>query len=147
MKVYSIKEPIYGFYIYQMSSLTDPELVLEHFEHALSIEDDNPLAKFLYDKWDDVSVEPAENLTARQYLDVIDKSGAGYDLVKNDTKCMNISDEYQKFIVEKKRRGKKPPATSDVPLEAKPKPKPKGKGKGKMGVEIQSSGGIVDLNN
>ena len=147
MKVYSIKEPIYGFYIYQMSSLTDPELVLEHFEHALSIEDDNPLAKFLYDRWDDVSVEPAENLTARQYLDVIDKSGAWYDLVKNDTKCMNISDEYQKFIVEKKRRGKKPPATSDVPLEAKPKPKPKGKGKGKMGVEIQSSGGVVDLNN
>ena len=147
MKLFKITEPSQGFYIYQLSGLTDPELVLEHFEHALSIEDDNPLAKFLYDKWDDVSVEPAENLTARQYLDVIDKSGAGYDLVKNDTKCMNISDEYQKFIVEKKRRGKKPPATSDVPLEAKPKPKPKGKGKGKMGVEIQSSGGVVDLNN
>ena len=147
MKVYSIKEPIYGFYIYQLSGLTDPELVLEHYEHSLSIEDDNPLAKFLYDKWDEISVETAENLTARQYLDIVDKSGAGYELVKNDPKCINVSDEYQKFIVEKKRRGKKQPATSDVPLEAKPKPKPKGKGKGKMGVEIQGSSGIVDLNN
>ena len=73
MKVYSIKEPVNNFYIYQMSSLTDPELVLEHFEHGLSIEDNDPLAKYLYDKWDDVEIAPAENLTARQYLDVVDK--------------------------------------------------------------------------
>ena len=106
MKLFKITEPSQGFYIYQLSGLTDPELVLEHYEHSLSIEDDNHLAKFLYDKWDEISVETAENLTARQYLDIVDKSGAGYELVKNDPKCINVSDEYQKFIVEKKRRGK-----------------------------------------
>ena len=131
MKVYSIKEPIYGFYIYQMSSLTDPELVLEHFEHSLSIEDDNPLAKFLYDKWDDVTVEPAETLTARQFLDVVDKSGAGYDLVKNDSKCINVSDEYQKFIVEKKRRGK----SNLPPLMSLWKPNPSQSQKAKAKVK------------
>ena len=91
MKVYSIKEPVNNFYIYQISNLTDPELVLEHFEHGLSIEDSDPLAKYLYDKWDDVEIAPAENLTARQYLDIVDKSGAGYDMVKNDPKCINVT--------------------------------------------------------
>ena len=106
MKVYSIKEPVNNFYIYQMSSLTDPELVLEHFEHGLSIEDSDPLAKYLYDKWDDVEIAPAENLTASNYLDIVDKSGAGYEMVRNDLKCINVSDEYKKFIVEKKPRGR-----------------------------------------
>jgi len=147
MKVYSIKEPVNNFYIYQISNLTDPELVLEHFEHALSIEDNDPLAKYLYDKWDDIEISPAENITARQYLDIVDKSGAGYDAVKSDTKCINVSDEYQKFIVEKKPRwrGKKAVAANGAePEKAKPKPKA-GKGKAKtQPVDINQNGGTVN---
>ena len=144
MKVYSIKEPVNNFYIYQMSSLTDPELVLEHFEHGLSIEDSDPLAKYLYDKWDDVEIAPAENLTARQYLDVVDKSGAGYDLVKNDPKCINVSDDYKKFIVEKKPRGRGKKAVVADGDEPKPKPKPKPKKQTSKPIDIQN-GGSVDF--
>ena len=145
MKVYSIKEPVNNFYIYQMSSLTDPELVLEHFEHGLSIEDSDPLAKYLYDKWDDVEIAPAENLTARQYLDVVDKSGAGYDLVKNDPKCINVSDDYKKFIVEKKRgRGKKAVVADGDEPNPKPKSKPKPKKQTSKPIDIQN-GGSVDF--
>ena len=144
MKVYSIKEPVNGFYIYQMSSLTDPELVLEHFEHGLSIEDSDPLAKYLYDKWDDVEIAPAENLTARQYLDIVDKSGAGYDLVKNDPKCINVSDDYKKFIVEKKPRGRGKKAVVADGDEPKPKSKPKPKKQTSKPIDIQN-GGSVDF--
>ena len=144
MKVYSIKEPVNNFYIYQMSSLTDPELVLEHFEHGLSIEDSDPLAKYLYDKWDDVEIAPAENLTARQYLDVVDKSGAGYDLVKNDPKCINVSDDYKKFIVEKKPRGRGKKAVVADGDDPKPKPKPKPKKQTSKPMDIQN-GGSVDF--
>jgi len=144
MKVYSIKEPSQGFYVLQMSSLADPELVLEHFEHALSIEDGNPLAKFLYDKWDDVEITPSDAVAPRQYLDIIDKQGAGFDAIKNDTKCMNVSDEYQKFIVEKKPRGRgKKTVDASTSVEAKQKPKPKaGKGKVKS-VDIQGGGTVT----
>ena len=144
MKVYSIKEPVNNFYIYQISNLTDPELVLEHFEHGLSIEDSDPLAKYLYDKWDDVEIAPAENLTARQYLDVVDKSGAGYDLVKNDPKCINVSDDYKKFIVEKKPRGRGKKAVVADGDEPKPKPKPKPKKQTSKPIDIQN-GGSVDF--
>ena len=144
MKVYSIKEPVNNFYIYQMSSLTDPELVLEHFEHGLSIEDSDPLAKYLYDKWDDVEIAPAENLTARQYLDVVDKSGAGYDLVKNDPKCINVSDDYKKFIVEKKPRGRGKKAVVADGDDPKPKPTPKPKKQTSKPIDIQN-GGSVDF--
>jgi len=144
MKVYSIKEPVNGFYIYQMSSLTDPELVLEHFEHGLSIEDSDPLAKYLYDKWDDVEIAPAENLTARQYLDIVDKSGAGYDLVKNDPKCINVSDDYKKFIVEKKPRGRGKKAVVADGDDPKPKSKPKPKKQTSKPIDIQN-GGSVDF--
>jgi len=144
MKVYSIKEPVNNFYIYQMSSLTDPELVLEHFEHGLSIEDSDPLAKYLYDKWDDVEIAPAENLTARNYLDIVDKSGAGYDMVKNDPKCINVSDEYKKFIVEKKPRGRGKKAVVADGDEPKPKPKPKPKKQTSKPIDIQN-GGSVDF--
>ena len=141
MKVYSIKEPVNGFYIYQISNLTDPELVLEHFEHGLS---SDPLAKYLYDKWDDVEIAPAENLTARQYLDVVDKSGAGYDLLKNDLKCINLSDEYKKFIVEKKPRGRGKKAVVADGDEPKPKPKPKPKKQTSKPIDIQN-GSSVDF--
>jgi len=144
MKVYSIKEPVNNFYIYQMSSLTDPELVLEHFEHGLSIEDSDPLAKYLYDKWDDVEIAPAENLTARQYLDIVDKSGAGYDMVKNDPKCINVSDDYKKFIVEKKPRGRGKKAVVADGDDPKPKPKPKPKKQTSKPIDIQN-GGSVDF--
>ena len=144
MKVYSIKEPVNNFYIYQIYNLTDPELVLEHFEHGLSIEDSDPLAKYLYDKWDDVEIAPAENLTARNYLDIVDKSGAGYDLVKNDPKCINVSDDYKKFIVEKKPRGRGKKAVVADGDEPKPKPKPKPKKQTSKPIDIQN-GGSVDF--
>ena len=144
MKVYSIKEPVNNFYIYQMSSLTDPELVLEHFEHGLSIEDSDPLAKYLYDKWDDVEIAPAENLTARQYLDIVDKSGAGYEMVKNDPKCINVSDDYKKFIVKPRGRGKKAVVADGDEPNPKPKPKPKPKKQNSKPIDIQN-GGSVDF--
>ena len=144
MKCYKITEPVNGFYIYQLSGLTDPELVLEHYEHGLSIEDDDPLAKYLFDKWDLVDITPAENLTARQYLEIIDKSGASYDLIKNDLKCINVSDEYKKFIVEKKPRGRGKKAVVADGDEPKPKPKPKPKKQTSKPIDIQN-GGSVDF--
>ena len=96
----------------------------------------------------DVEIVTAENITARQYLDIVDKSGAGYDAIKSDVKCINVSDEYQKFIIEKKPRGrgKKAVATNGAePEKAKPKPKA-GKGKGKsQPVDINPSGGTVNF--
>ena len=105
------------------------------------------MAKFLYDKWDDVEIAPAENITARQYLDIVDKTGAGYDAIKSDVKCINVSDEYQRFIIEKKPRGrgKKAVVTNGEPVQAKPKPKA-GKGKAKtQPVDINQNGGTVNF--
>ena len=130
MFVYKIQEEINGFYVLELSKINDPEMVAEHLEHHLANKSDEPMSKYMLDKLDNIAIQKTD-ITPRQYLELIEKSGSYYDQMKNDTKCMNISDAYVSLIVEKvkKTRSKKQvniETTEKPPKEKKtPKPKPK----------------------
>ena len=130
MFVYKILEEVNGFYDLVLSRINDHEIVSEHWEHNLANHPDEPMSKYMLDKLDNIAIQKTD-ITPRQYLELIEKSGSYYDQMKNDTKCMNISDAYASLIVEKvkKTRSKKQvniETTEKPPKEKKtPKPKPK----------------------
>ena len=139
MFVYKIQEEINGFYVLELSKINDHEMVAEHWEHHLANKSDEPMSKYMLDKLDNIAIQKTD-ITPRQYLELIEKTGLYYDQMKNDTKCMNISDAYVSLIVEKvkKSRAKKQvniETTEKPPKEKKaPKPKPK-KGNGLVQIE------------
>ena len=92
MFVYKIIDPTSQFYLLVLSHIKDTEMVLEHSEHFFALNETDPMARFLYTLWDDVEIEVSP-ITPRQFLEIQEKSGAGFDLVKSDTKCMNVSNE------------------------------------------------------
>jgi len=149
MFVYKIIDPTSQFYLLVLSHIKDTEMVLEHSEHYYALNETDPVAKFFFTIWDDVECESSQ-ITPRQFLEINEKSGAGYDLVKNDTKCMNVSNEFEKNIVVPKPRGraKKTPVAEDPnapPAEPKAKKAPKPKGKKSAPIEIKDNG-KVDFN-
>ena len=137
MNVYKFEEPTNNFYYLVLSHVKDPELALEHFEHWCGVNQDEPMSKYLFDKWDDIIITKTD-ITPRQFLEVNEKSGLFYDSIKNDTKCINISTEFEKFIIEKKKRGaKKEPKE---PKEPKPAKEPKQKKEAKPKAPKKTSG-------
>ena len=143
MQVYKIFDPQTKYYLLVVSKIKDSEMVLEHEEHYYALNETEPIGKFFFTLRDDVEIEVSP-MTPKQFIEMNDKSGAGYDMVKNDTKCMNVSNEFEQHIVVPKPRGrgKKDPAE---PKQPKPKATPKPKGKKSAPINIQDNG-RVDFN-
>ena len=147
MQVYKMFEPESKFYLLIISKIKDPELLMEHEEHFYALNEDEPVGKYFFHLWDDVVCEPS-TISAKQFLEITEKSGAGYDSVKSEIYCMNVSNEFEKHIVVPKPRwrGKKDPnAPPAEPKQPKPKATPKPKGKKSAPINIQDNG-RVDFN-
>ena len=136
MFVYKISENINNFYYLLLSRLKDGDIILDQFEHANANDPESPMSRYLFDKYDDLTIEKTD-IKPKDFLDMLDKTGSYYESIKNDNKCINVSNEFEKHIVEKKKKGKK--ETTEPKPAKEPKPKKEAKHK------APKSSGIVKI--
>ena len=116
-----------NYYIYILSRFNDPELALEHVEHASGAHPEDPIHNYFnFIGWDSISIAPDENIKPS---DVVNNA------LPADDKCMNLSDSYVSLIVlpeKKKRTSRKtsqpqadePKKEKSTAVKKAPKPKP-----------------------
>ena len=126
MYVYKIVENIDNYYSLVLTNVKTDEVALEQYEHTCATHPEDAISKFMFERWDDATIEKT-TITPRQFLELHEKSGAFYESLKNDTKCMNVSNAFEALIVEKKKRGakKEPKEKIEKPVKEKKPPKPK----------------------
>ena len=100
--VYKFQEHDNEFYLYTISNLDDPELVLQTIEFSITNEPEKPINQYLMTvNFDNVKIEKL----SISLIDVINRS------FPSDSKCMNVSQDYISLIPppkEKKKREIKP---------------------------------------
>ena len=100
--IYKISETN-GFFIYKYSNIYDFDIVAEHAEHYIANKPNITENKyFLSLGFDNIKIEPT-NYTFEDYSTfTISKSGNIYNDIVDKDKCINLSDKYTEYIVEKK---------------------------------------------
>jgi hypothetical protein len=143
MFVYKVIENIDNYYSLILTNVRTDEVALEQYEHTCGTHPEDAISKFMFDRWDDATIEKT-TITPRQFLELHEKSGAFYESLKNDTKCMNVSNAFEAMIVEKKKKGAK--KTEKPVKEPKPPKVVKPKAKKSSGVVKIENGQILNFN-
>ena len=118
MFVYKIHECINNFYLYLISHLDDPDMVLEHFEHACAHKCNVDVNKYFNQiGWDVIGIEQTQ-ITP---IDFINNN------LGNDDHCMNISQKFKDLITIEKSKAPRQPKTPKEPKEPKKAAKPRAK--------------------
>ena len=113
-QTYKISEQDNGYFLYTISSLSDPELVLETMEFSIANEPQKQMNQYLmtsdFDKviCEQVSISP---------IDVINNT------LPQDDKCINVSSSYISLIPPPKIASKRVPKPKAETKKAKPKGK------------------------
>ena len=114
MYVYKIFETVNNFYYYVISHIDDTDIVLEHKEHYCALRPEVLINKYLnFIGWDAVDCEKSDI----RPIDLINNN------IPQDEKCMNNSQKFSEFIIEKPK-AKRAPKNKAVQID---KPKTKGK--------------------
>ena len=137
--VFKITESANNFYYLLASHISDPELVIEHFEHYIGNNPDLDIAKYFdFIGWELIDIQKVDNVKPADLM-----NGS----LPVDDHCMNTSEKYKEFIVEKPKpkRQTKPKAEGGEPKPPKKAPKPRGK-KASQPVIIDKTKTEVDFN-
>ena len=114
MYVYKIFETVNNFYYYVISHIDDTDIVLEHKEHYCALRPEVLINKYLnFIGWDAVDCEKSDI----RPIDLINNN------IPQDEKCMNNSQKFSEFIIEKPK-AKRAPKNKAVEID-KPKLKVK----------------------
>ena len=111
---FKVLDIVNNYYLYVISRLNDPELTLEHVEHASALHPEDPInSYFNFIGWESITIQPADNIKPADIAN---------NTLPADDKCMNLSESYLKLIVvpEKKKREPKKKDTNDTTKKVKP---------------------------